>query len=115
MSKADNEKQYMIFLKYTLEYLSQATGYSIGHLSRIASGAKVPGEVFIGVCCHNLRESQDDLFSLVEPLKATIDPALIGHPDQDLLATIDELAAWLTKAECKIKALLDELQQYFRT
>lgn len=112
MSKADNEKQYAIFLKYNREYLAQATGYSKGYLSRIASGAQVPSEVFIGVCCHNLKESQDDLFRLLEPHKESrVRP---HHQDlpQALLETIDELTRRLTQAEKDIKALQDEIKQY---
>ena len=108
----DSEKQYRMFLKYTREYLAQVTGYSKNYLSRIATGARAPGEVFIGACCHTLKESQDYLFELVELHKASIDPALKGHPDQEWLETIDELTKRLTEAEKGIKALQDELRQY---
>ena len=104
---SSREKQYLIFLKYTREYLSQVTGYSKGTLSRIASGARAPSEVFIGVCCHALKEPQEDLFRFIEVTSRA--PA---HPQtltQDLLETIAELAARLTEAEKKIKALQDEL------
>ncbi|MBA7555531.1 hypothetical protein ES705_48199 [subsurface metagenome] len=107
-----SERQYRLFLKYTREYLSQITGYSKNYLSRIATGARAPSETFIGVCCHTLKEPQEYLFELVQPHEVSIDPALKGHPDQDLLETIDGLAARLTKAEEAVKALQDELRQY---
>ena len=112
MSNDENEKQYLIFLKYTREYISQITGYSKGYLCRIATGAREPSEPFIGLCCHTLKESQHDLFKLIEPNAACVSPALTGGPDQDLISTIDELAAQLTKAQKEIKALKDELKQY---
>lgn len=106
------EMQYLIFLKYTREYLSQVTGYSKGTLSRIASGSREPSEIFIGVCCHTLKEPQEDLFRLIEPFKESVVPPAPGRPNQDLFETIDELADRLTQAEGKIKALEDELRQY---
>ncbi len=105
---SSEEKQYLIFLKYTREYLSQVTGYSKGYLSRIASGSREPGEVFIGVCCHTLKEPQEDLFKLLEPHAARIAPAQPGQPNRDLIETIDELASRLTKAEAELKALKAE-------
>ena len=112
MTTHDSEKQYLIFLKYKTEYLCQVTGYSKGTLSRIASGARVPSEVFIGVCCHTLKESQDVLFELVEPGSAIGAAAPNKDLTQDLLETIEELAHRLTQAERDIKALQDELKQY---
>jgi len=112
MSKGKGEKQYLIFLKYTREYLHQVTGYSKHTLSRIANGSNGPSEVFIGVCCYNLEESQDDLFKLVEPYAVRSASAPAESSDQDLLETIDELADRLTNAERQIKELQDELKQY---
>ena len=112
MAMSSEEKQYLIFLKYTREYLSQVTGYSRGYLSRNASGAKYPSDIFIGVCCHTLKEPQDVLFELVEPSKAS---KVLSRDDtlaQDLLETIDELSDRLTNAEAKIEALQKELRQY---
>ncbi len=106
---SSREKQYLIFLKYTREYLSQVTGYSKGYLSRIAGGAKYPSEVFIGVCCHTLKEPQKDLFRLCDPYEPIMAPALPGGLTQDLVETIDELAARLTKAEAALKTLKEEI------
>ena len=112
MSKSKGEKQYLIFLKYTREYLHRVTGYSKHTLSRIATGNGGPSEIFIGVCCHTLKESQDDLFKLVEPYAVRSAPAPQGRPAPDLLETINELARRLTQAEKDLKALQDELRQY---
>ncbi|GAI67594.1 unnamed protein product [marine sediment metagenome] len=109
---SNDEGQYLIFLKYQREYLSQVTGYSKGYLSRVATGAKPPSEVFIGVCCHTLKEPQEELFKLVEPQPAALLSAQPRHPNQDLIETIDELASRLTKAEAQIEALKAEFKQY---
>ncbi|MBA7615670.1 hypothetical protein ES703_22955 [subsurface metagenome] len=109
---SSDEGQYLIFLKYTREYLSKVTGYSKGYLSRIASGAKPPSEVFIGVCCHTLKEPQDELFKLAEPQPAALLSAQTRQPNQDLIETIDELASRLTRAEKDIASLFAELAQY---
>ena len=112
MAKGENEGQYLIFLKYTREYLSQVTGYSKGSLCKIATGKQAPSEQFIGTCCHRLQEPQSDLFKLIEPQGALMPPVQPRQPNQDLLDTIDELAHRLTDAEAAITALQDELKQY---
>lgn len=112
MSNGKSEGQYQIFIKYTREYLAQVTGYSKGYLCKIATGKQALPEGFVSACCRWLKESEDDLFRLVEPDERCKPPAPLGRPDQDLLDTIDELAHRLTDAEAAIKALQDELKQY---
>ncbi|MBA7694675.1 hypothetical protein ES703_103288 [subsurface metagenome] len=107
------QKQYAIFLKYQRGHLSQATGYSRGHLSRIATGAKPPSKAFIGVCAHSLSEPAEELFRLLDPQAARLAPPTPpGQKNQDLFETIDELAWRLTTAEKKIDKLEAELEQY---
>lgn len=107
------QKQYTIFLKYQRGYLSKVTGYSRGHLSRIATGAKSPSEPFIGVCAYNLKEPAEELFRLVDPQAARLAPPTPpGQKNQDLFETIDELAWRLTTAEKKIDKLEAELREY---
>ncbi len=101
-------KQYLIFLKYTRAYLSEVTGYSKNYLSRIATGARAPSEVFIGVCCHTLKESQDDLFRLAEVHAVRTAPT---DPEQ-LNKTMGELVSRLTGAEAEIEKIKAELKQY---
>jgi len=105
-------EQYLIFLKYTREYLSQVTGYSKGHISRVVSGNREPSEIFIGVCCHTLKEPKEDLFRLIEPHKPSLVPSPPRQPDQDLLDTIDELGDRLTKCEAEVKELRGEFNKY---
>lgn len=59
--------QHPIFIKYRRRYLHQVTGYSLGLLSRIATG-KIPlGRVFIDRCCYKLGESEGALFLPDDP------------------------------------------------
>ncbi|GAI25934.1 unnamed protein product, partial [marine sediment metagenome] len=92
--------------------LSEVTGYSRAYLSRVATGNQAPSEPFIALCCHNLKEPQEELFRLIELQKGSMRPAHPHTLTQDLLETVDELASQLTKAELRIKALEDELKQY---
>ncbi|MBA7674420.1 hypothetical protein ES703_82634 [subsurface metagenome] len=106
-------RQYLIFMKYQRGYLSKITGYSRGHLSRIATGAKAPSEPFIGVCAYNLKEPAEELFRLLDPQAARMaPPSPPGQHPKDLFETIDELAWRLTDAEKEIDKLKAELEQY---
>ena len=107
-----SKKQYLIYLKYTREYLSRVTGYSKGTLTRMASGAKLPSEAFIGVCCHTLKEPQEYLFKLIELPTERLGPPPPPRSNQALIETIDELASRLTNAEAEIKALQKEVRKY---
>lgn len=51
-----------LFLKYLRKYLSESTGYSKDHLSRIASGKAPLTRIFIDRCCYALKESEAELF-----------------------------------------------------
>lgn len=108
------KRQYLIFLKYTREYLSQVTGYSKPYLSRFASGALGPSESFIALCCHTLKEPQEELFKLIEPHAARIALAQPRQPNQDLYETIDELASRLTKAENELETLKTKFSVEFK-
>lgn len=112
MAKGQFKKQYLIFQTYTLEYLSQVTGYSKSSICQVAAGELVPSEDFIRICCYALQESKEDLFRLIEPSKFMTGNKLHPGSNQDLLDTIDEQAHRLTDAEAAIKALQDELKQY---
>ena len=54
--------QHPVFIKYTRAWLQQKTGFSIGYLSRVATG-KVPlTRSFIDRVCFKLNEDEADLF-----------------------------------------------------
>lgn len=54
--------QMPIFRIYKREYLSQVTGYSLGHLSRIAKEKTPLKRQFIEHCCHVFGEPEKALF-----------------------------------------------------
>ena len=60
------QQQYLIFVKYTQEYLAKVTAYSKTYLSKIANGKREIGEIFIGVCSYTLNEPREELFRLVD-------------------------------------------------
>lgn len=109
---SSEQRQFLIFIKYTREYLTQVTGYSRGHLSKIASGSRPPSEPFVSLCAQKLGEPAEELFKLIELPEVSRVPAPPRSLYQDLIETIDELGSRLTKAEAKIKELQDELKQY---
>jgi len=55
-------KQHPLFVKYTREWLHQATGYSKGYLSRVATGAMPLGRFFITRVCLSLNQPKAELF-----------------------------------------------------
>ena len=114
MAKGEFKKQHQIFQTYTLEYLSQVTGYSKSSLCQVATGELAPSEDFIRVCCYALQESKDDLFRLIEPSKFLLAHEISHRPNQELLDTIGKLAHRLTDAEAAMKALQESQADLFR-
>ncbi len=56
------KSQYLIFQKYTREWLSQATGYSKGYLSRVATGKSALTASFKDRCAFKLGKPEEELF-----------------------------------------------------
>lgn len=56
------EKQYIIFRKYKRAWLHEKTGYSLGHLSRMATRKEPLPRFFIERVCSRLNESEEELF-----------------------------------------------------
>lgn len=56
--------QHPIFTKYTRAWLSEITGYTRGHLSRIATGNLPLSRCFIERVSHRLNQPAEDLFLL---------------------------------------------------
>lgn len=51
-----------LFKIYTRSYLSEATGFSRGHLSRVATGKERLSRSFIDLCCYRLGRPEEELF-----------------------------------------------------
>jgi len=54
--------QQPIFNKYTRDWISEATGFSKGYLSRVATGKVRLSRSFIERACFKLQESEAELF-----------------------------------------------------
>jgi len=54
--------QQPLFFMYTRHYLNQATGFSRGYLSRVATGRLPLSRSFIERVCFKLGESEEKLF-----------------------------------------------------
>ena len=54
--------QHPLFIKYTREWLYQATGYSKGYLSRVATGKMSLSRSFIERACFKLGLPEEELF-----------------------------------------------------
>ncbi|GAI32709.1 unnamed protein product [marine sediment metagenome] len=59
--------QHPIFTKYRRQYLYQATGYSLGLLSRVATGKMPASRPFIERVCYRLGEPEEALFLPDDP------------------------------------------------
>lgn len=59
-----NNQQYPIFTTYKRQYLSRVTGYSLGYLCRLATGARPVNRSFIERTCFKLNRREEELFSL---------------------------------------------------
>jgi len=59
-----------MFKIYTRSYLSEATGFSLGHLSRVNTGNERLSRSFIDRCCYRLGRPEEELF-LSEAAAAT--------------------------------------------
>ncbi|MBA7673722.1 hypothetical protein ES703_81926 [subsurface metagenome] len=57
------KSEYLIFRKYSRQWLSEVTGFSLGYLSRVNTGKQRLTRSFIERCCFKLGESEDNLFS----------------------------------------------------
>lgn len=57
-----SEKQYILFKKYRREWLHQVTGFSLGYLSRLATGKAPLSRSFIERVCFMLKKSEPELF-----------------------------------------------------
>lgn len=55
--------QHPVFIKYTREWLAQATGFSKGYLSRVATGRVPLTRSFIRQVCYALDQPESELFS----------------------------------------------------
>ena len=53
-----------MFKIYTRSYLSEATGFSLGHLSRVNTGKEHLSRSFIDRCCYKLGRPEKELFLL---------------------------------------------------
>jgi len=56
------QQQHPVFLKYTRKWLSEATGYSQGHLCHIATGRVALARTFIERVCLKLNHPESELF-----------------------------------------------------
>ena len=54
--------QHPLFIKYKREYLHELTGYSLGYLSRVATGKTLLRRSFIERVCFKLNQSEEELF-----------------------------------------------------
>jgi len=57
------KSQFLIFRKYTREWLSEVSGFSKGYLSRVNTGKQPLTRSFIERCCFKLGEPEAELFS----------------------------------------------------
>lgn len=57
-------QRHPIFEKYTRAWLSEVTGYSLGYLSRIATGRISLSNPFMERVCYKIGKSADELFLL---------------------------------------------------
>lgn len=57
-------QQHPLFIKYKREYLHELTGYSLGYLSRVATGKTLLRRSFIERMCFKLNQSEEELFLL---------------------------------------------------
>ncbi len=55
-------RQHPLFFKYTRQWLHKVTGYSKGHLCRMATGRMPLSRAFIERVCYRLRQPEEELF-----------------------------------------------------
>lgn len=55
-------QQHPLFIKYKRDYLHELTGYSLGYLSRVATGKTLLRRSFIERMCFKLNQSEEELF-----------------------------------------------------
>jgi len=63
-------QQHPLFIKYKREYLHELTGYSLGYLSRVATGKTPLRRSFIERVCFKLNQPEEALFL---PVAAEVD------------------------------------------
>ena len=56
------QQQHPIFLQYRRDYIAKVTGYSLGYLSRMATGKGKVSPGFIARACLALRRNERELF-----------------------------------------------------
>jgi len=62
INKGDDFMVQPLFKIYTRSYLSEVTGFSKGHLSRVNTGKQRLSRTFIDRCCYKLRRPEEELF-----------------------------------------------------
>ena len=55
-------RRHPLFVKYSRAWLSAVTGYSLGYLSRVATGKTLLRRSFIERVCSKLNQSEEELF-----------------------------------------------------
>ncbi|MBA7565952.1 hypothetical protein ES708_07639 [subsurface metagenome] len=60
--------QHPLFVKYKRQWLHEVTGYSLGLLSRVATGRVPLSRSFIERVSHKLQQSEQELFLLDNPV-----------------------------------------------
>ena len=63
------QQQHPLFTKFKRDWLHEATGYSKGYLSRVATGKVSLSRSFVERVCFKLKEPEMELF-LPDPVEA---------------------------------------------